>query len=59
MDLLVSLIVVLIVVGLALYLVQEFLPIDARIKMVICAVIVLVAIVWLIQASGIMAGIDT
>jgi hypothetical protein len=53
MELLITVIVVLIVMGLAIWLVNAFLPIDQRIKMVINALIVLVVIIYLLQASGV------
>ncbi|MGH8501139.1 MAG: Thivi_2564 family membrane protein [Gammaproteobacteria bacterium] len=56
MDLLVTVLIVLIVLGLALYLVNNFLPMDARIKMIINAVIVILAIVYLLRVAGILGG---
>ena len=52
MDL-ISLIVMLIVVGLILWLVQTYLPIDATIKRIIVIVVILFVIIWLIRALGI------
>jgi len=54
-ELLVSVVIILIVMGLGIYLVQNFLPIDPTIKMIICAVIVLFAIVALLDVSGLVA----
>lgn len=58
MDLLITVIVVLIVLGLAIYLINNFLPIDQRFKMIINALIVLLAIIWLLRASGVLGGVD-
>jgi hypothetical protein len=56
MELLVTVLIVLIVMGLALYLVNNFLPIDRRIKMVINAVIVLLEIIYLLRVAGLLGG---
>ena len=54
---LLTLILYLIIIGLLLYLV-DLLPIDARIKRVIQIVVVVFVIVWLLQALGVLAGLD-
>ena len=55
MDL-ITLIVVLIVVGLVVYLVQNYLPIDPKFKQLIIAIIIVILIVWLLQAVGLLPG---
>ncbi len=52
MGSLVSLLIVLIVIGVVLYLVNNYLPIDSTIKMLINVVIVIAAIVWLLRYAG-------
>jgi len=47
-----QLIVVLIVIGLALYLVETLLPIDPQIKQIIRVVIVVALILWLLSLVG-------
>ncbi len=59
METLVTVLIVLIVLGLAIYLVNTFLPIDARIKMIINAIIVLLAIIYLLQVAGVLGGSAT
>lgn len=49
---LMQLIVVLIVIGLALYLVETLLPIDPQIKQIIRVVIVVALILWLLSLVG-------
>jgi len=56
METLVTVLIVLIVMGLAIYLVNAFLPIDQRIKMIINAIIVLLAIIYLLQVAGLLGG---
>lgn len=47
---LIELLLVLVVVGVLLYLVETYLPIDPPIKVVIRVVVVLVVILWLVRA---------
>jgi len=47
---LISLIVALIIVGLLLYLEETFLPIAQPIKIIIRVIVILVVILWLLQA---------
>lgn len=54
---LLSLILYLIVVGLVVYLL-DMLPIDARIKRVIQAVVIVVVVIWLLQALGLLINLD-
>ena len=52
---LIGLIVVLIVTGVALYLVT-LIPMDATIKRIIQVVVILVVILWLLSAFGLLPG---
>lgn len=49
----IGLIVLLVVVGVCLYMIENFVPMDATIKMVIRVVVVLCMILYLINAFGI------
>jgi hypothetical protein len=51
---LVSVIIVLIVTGVILWLVNNFIPMDRKIKSILNAVVVIVLILWLLQAFGIL-----
>ena len=53
MSLLLSIIVVLIVVCLIVWAIQAFMPGDARIKTLIIFLVILVAVLWLLNATGI------
>jgi hypothetical protein len=55
MDLL-TLIVVLVVVGLVIYLIQGYLPIDPKIKQIIVAIVIIILVVWLLQGIGLLPG---
>ncbi|MGH6873024.1 MAG: Thivi_2564 family membrane protein [Rhizomicrobium sp.] len=56
---LVSLIIVLILVGLLLWLVNNYIPMDAKIKQILNVVVVIVVILWLLQAFGILGDIGS
>ncbi|WP_305907071.1 Thivi_2564 family membrane protein [Methylomarinum sp. Ch1-1] len=56
MDL-ISLVVVLIVVGLLLWLVNSYIPMDARIKQILNVVVIIVVVLWLLSAFGVLSGI--
>ena len=44
-----SLIIILVVVGLALYLINTFIPMDPKIKQILNVVVIIVLVVWLIS----------
>lgn len=46
------LVIVLIVIGVVLYLINNYLPIDGKIKQIINIVIVIAVIVWLLNLIG-------
>lgn len=51
---LISLIVILVAVGVILWLVNTYIPMDAKIKSVLNAVVLIVVIIWLLQVFGIL-----
>jgi hypothetical protein len=51
---LISLIVTLIVVGVLLWLVNSYIPMDAKIKNILNVVVVICVIVWLLSAFGVL-----
>ncbi len=56
MDL-ISLIVTLIVVGVLLWLVNNYIPMDAKIKRILNIVVVVVVVIWLLNGLGLMESI--
>jgi len=50
---LISLLIVLAVVGLCVYLVENYIPVSAPIKTVMRVVVVIVLVIWLLQLFGI------
>jgi hypothetical protein len=53
---LITLIAVLVVVGLVLYLINNFVPLQPPFKTVINVLVVLVLCLWILQAFGILGG---
>ena len=54
---LLNLVVVLIVVGVALYLINRYIPMASSIKTILNIVVVVAVCVWLLQAVGLWASI--
>ncbi len=53
----INVVIILIVVGLLLYLVNRFIPMDYKIKQILNIVIVIAVIIWLLKAFGLLSGI--
>jgi hypothetical protein len=56
---LISVVIVLIVVGVLLWLVNTYIPMDAKIKNILNVVVVIAVVLWLLQAFGIMGSLST
>ena len=54
---LITIVIVLIVVGLLLYMINNYIPMDRKIKSILNIVVVVVVIFWLLQSFGIMGRI--
>ena len=55
---LLNLIITLIVVGVLLWLVNTYIPMDRKIKSILNVVIVIAVILWLLSAFGILGGMS-
>jgi hypothetical protein len=53
-----TIIIVLIVVGVILYLINRYIPMDAKIKSILNIVVVICVIIWLLQAFGILGHLN-
>jgi len=53
-----SVIVTLIVIGVLLWLVTAFIPMNATIQRIIIAVVVIAVVLWLLNIFGLLAGIS-
>lgn len=56
---LINIIIVLIVVGVLLWLVNNYIPMDSKIKSILNAVVVICVILWLLQAFGIIGSLNS
>ena len=56
---LVSLVVVLIVIGVVLYMINNYIPMASSIKTILNLVVVIAVCVWLLQAVGLWAQISS
>ena len=54
---LVSLVIVLIVVGVLLWLVQTYIPMDPTIKRIILIVVIIAVVLYVLSAFGLLAGL--
>jgi len=54
---LIHVIIVLIVVGVLLWLVNTYIPMDGKIKSILNAVVVILVVLWLLQAFGLLGPI--
>lgn len=54
---LLSLIIAIIVVGVLLWAVNNFIPMDGKIKSILNAIVVIVLILWLLQAFGVLGSV--
>lgn len=55
---LVSILLVLIVVGVILWLVNSYIPMDRKIKNILNIVVVIVVVLWLLRAFGVLDSLD-
>ena len=54
---LIGLITTLVVVGILLWLLNNYVPMDSKIKTIINAVVVIVVVVWVLQAFGVLGSL--
>ena len=55
---LVTIVVVLVVVGVLLWLINTYIPMQRTIKTILNAVVVIVVVIWLLQAFGVMGSLN-
>ena len=56
---LVTVVIVLIVVGVLLWLINTYLPMDGKIKSILNAVVVIAVVLWLLQVFGLIGAISS
>ena len=55
---LINLVIILVVVGVALYLINNYIPMDGKIKSILNIVVVIVVIIWLLSVFGIIGSLS-
>lgn len=53
---LVSLIVIIVLVGFLLWLIETFIPMNAKVKLLLQVVVVIVLLLWVLQALGVLSA---
>ena len=56
---LLSIVIALIVVGVALYLINAYMPMASRSKTILNVVVVVGLCIWVLQATGVMGGLSS
>ena len=54
---LIGLVLTLVVVGVLLWLLNNYVPMDSKIKSIINAVVIIVVVVWLLQSFGVLGSL--
>lgn len=54
---LINIVIILIVVGVLLWLVNNYIPMDSKIRSILNAVVVIIVILWLLQAFGVLGSL--
>jgi len=54
---LIGLILTLVIVGVVLWLINNYVPMDPKIKTIVNVVVVIVVVIWLLQAFGILGSL--
>jgi len=55
---LIGLVVTLVVVGVLLWLLNNYVPMDGKIKQIINVVVVIVVVIWVLQAFGLLGSLQ-
>lgn len=55
---LINLVIVLVVVGVLLWLINTYLPMDGKIKTILNVVVVIAVVLWLLQSFGILGSLS-
>ena len=55
---LLTIVIVLIVVGVLLWLINNYIPMDGKIKSILNAVVVIAVVIWLLQVFGLLGSLE-
>ena len=56
---LIQLVIALVVVGVLLWLINTYIPMDGKIKQILNVVVVIAVVIWLLQVFGILSGMGS
>jgi hypothetical protein len=56
---LITIVIILIVVGVVLWLINTYIPMDGKIKMILNAVVVIAVLLWLLDAFGVLGSLSS
>jgi hypothetical protein len=56
---LLSILIAIIVVGVLLWLINSYIPMDAKIKQILNIVVVIVLVIWLLKAFGLLGALGS
>ena len=56
---LITLVIVLVVVGVVLWLINSYIPMQATIKKILSVVVIIAVVLWLLSAFGVIGSLDT
>lgn len=56
---LLTIIVVLVIVGVVLYLINAYVPMDQKIKTILNWAVVIILVIWLLKATGLLNGLSS
>ncbi len=56
---LVTVVITLVVVGVLLWLINNYIPMDGKIKKILNVVVVIVVVIWLLQAFGLLGSLGS
>jgi hypothetical protein len=54
---LIGLVLTLVIVGVVLWLINNYVPMDSKIKTIVNVVVVIVVVIWLLQAFGVVGSL--
>ena len=55
---LLTVILVLVVVGVVLWAINRFIPLDGNVKTLLNAAVIIILVIWLLKASGLLASLS-
>ncbi|MGB5475240.1 MAG: Thivi_2564 family membrane protein [Gammaproteobacteria bacterium] len=55
----INLVIILLVVGVLLWVVNTYIPMDRKIRNILNIVVVIVVVIWLLQVFGVMGSLDS